>query len=234
MAVGFFCVEGTIFPEPCLPGMYCEREALSYPTGPCRASYYCPAGASQENPTNNVTGNICPRGYYCPEGTSQPYECVAGTYSNAEGLVSLSDCNLCSAGYYCGSSGLTAPTAMCNEGYYCLPGQSVPTPVNITCMPGHFCVMGTPDQVRCPSGTYQDEVGANSYKTCLSGYYCDSTVVPVSSLEMFFCPRGYVCPEGTRFAEEYPCPAGSYANRTNLVDLSQCLPCLPGFVCSVP
>ena len=230
--VGHFCPEGTSTPQSCPPGMYCDRETLSVPSGNCREGYYCLQGAIQPDPIDNITGNICPRGYYCPAGTSFPFECEPGTYSDIEGLGDISDCFLCTAGHYCEGFGLTEPTGVCDAGYYCLSGQSIPTPNNLICTPGHFCSMGTPDQVRCPSGAYQDEYGRNDCKECLSGYYCDSTATPVVSVQNFSCPEGHYCPPGTRFSDEYPCPVGSFNNMTHLVNESQCQACLPGFACT--
>lgn len=42
----------------CLPG-------LSVPSGECTAGFYCKGGAVLPNPTDDVTGNICPAGTYC-------------------------------------------------------------------------------------------------------------------------------------------------------------------------
>ena len=232
--VGFFCSEGTASPSPCPGGMYCERETLSSPNGLCREGYYCLAEALQPNPTDNITGNICPRGSYCPEGSFQPLSCPAGTYSNTEGIGLPSECALCTPGYYCQGQALTAPTGVCDEGYYCLAGQDMQVPSNLTCTPGHFCPAGTPDQIRCPSGTYQDEPRSIDCKTCPSGYFCNSVAAPVSSFENSPCPLGHYCLEGTRFADEFTCPIGTFNNRTNLVNISQCSVCTPGSACTQP
>jgi hypothetical protein len=37
------------------------------------------------------------------------------------------------------------------------------------------------------------------------------------------CPMGYYCPEGTRYNNEYPCPIGTFNNRTG--KYSQTCPC---------
>lgn len=52
----FSCL-GCLYPL-CLPG-------LSMPSGECTAGFYCKGGAVLPNPTDDVTGNICPEGTYC-------------------------------------------------------------------------------------------------------------------------------------------------------------------------
>lgn len=61
------------------------------------------------------------------------------------------------AGYYCDNSGLTAPRGLCSQGYYCPAGQNVSAPPDYACTPGHFCPDGSPTQLACSPGTYQDE-----------------------------------------------------------------------------
>lgn len=34
-------------------------------TGDCRIGYYCGRGSEREDPTDGVTGDICPAGRYC-------------------------------------------------------------------------------------------------------------------------------------------------------------------------
>lgn len=41
---------------------------LSRPSGSCSAGYYCSGGASQPNPTDKLTGNLCPPGSFCGNG----------------------------------------------------------------------------------------------------------------------------------------------------------------------
>jgi len=51
-----------------------------------------------KNPTDGVTGKICPMGYYCPEGATVETACPIGTFRDAEGGTSLTDCIICDAG----------------------------------------------------------------------------------------------------------------------------------------
>jgi hypothetical protein len=53
----------------------------------------------------------CPAGKYCPTGTGVPqFDCPIGTFSMALNLRSVNECVACSAGSYCQTAGLTAPT----------------------------------------------------------------------------------------------------------------------------
>ena len=42
--------------------------------------------------------------------------CPSGTYSNATGLMTVDQCNPCTAGSYCEDPGLTEPTGLCDAG----------------------------------------------------------------------------------------------------------------------
>ena len=67
----------------------------------------------------------------------------------------------------------------------------------------------------CESGSYQDEYGQWECKECPAGFYCDATIVNVTSCMHGVqlptpCPRGYYCPNGTAEYFSYGCPNGSY------------------------
>ena len=49
----------------------------------------------------------------------------------------------------------------------------------------------------------------------------------------FTCPPGRFCPEGITSEAEGRCPIGTYSDRAGLHDISQCLPCLPGYYCNL-
>ena len=51
-------------------------------------------------------------------------------------------------------------------------------------------------------------------KWCSEGFYCNATYGPVTWYGSYICPEGYYCPNGTEYAEQYPCPRGTYNNRT--------------------
>lgn len=46
------------------------------------------------------------------------------------------------------------------------------------------------------------------------------------------CPAGYYCLIGTKRPYEYPCPNGTYSNRTGLEREDQCIACDPGRSCT--
>lgn len=81
----------------CPAGYYCPSTAMTAPTD-CPVGYFCPAGSS------SYSGNPCPQGTY-------------GIYTNYQ--VS-SDCQPCTSGKYCATTGLSSPTGDCSAGHYCL------------------------------------------------------------------------------------------------------------------
>ena len=194
-------------------GHYCAVAELSNVTGPCDAGYFCKEGAQFANPTDNITGGICPKGHYCPVGTYDPQKCPKGSYSNSTSNQNISSCQPCMPGYYCGSRGLEGPSGECSAGFFCPGGQKTDTPAEYTCTPGHHCPMGSAHQVPCGSGTYQDEFQQETCKTCPQGFYCDGTILNAThcSHGVQFptpCIKGHYCPNGTKFARERKCPAG--------------------------
>jgi hypothetical protein len=138
------------------------------------------------------------------------------------GLTDVLECTSCTPGYYCGSNGLTEPTAPCQAGYFCGGGSSISTPfdsagdgkvvsqsyqisyvgetcvsvVNTTlndmCPPGHYCPEGSPAPIQCPPGTNSSSMGLKEVVDCPP------------------CTRGYYCPlNGTVYATRL-CEAGNF------------------------
>ena len=64
------------------------------------------------------SGDECPVGNYCPEGSSSPTPCDPGFFNPATQQIDISDCQLCTAGYYCNQSGLFAVDGPCDPGNY--------------------------------------------------------------------------------------------------------------------
>ena len=62
------------------------------------------------------TGDLCPAGLYCEAGTVMGTGCPKGTFSVVLGLMSAPECPACTPGYYCGQTGLTAPSGTCWAG----------------------------------------------------------------------------------------------------------------------
>jgi hypothetical protein len=150
-----------------------------------------PLGAT---PSNNVSVP-CPAGFYCGVGTSNPVSCPPGRFSSSTGLVNPGNCTLCSAGSYCASAGLTAPTGLCSAGYYCMRGNIDPAPTSGTssavvvtsggsvtvtlggdvCPVGFTCGNGTSTPVPCAPGTYSSDLGrSTACLPCPAGYFCVS------------------------------------------------------------
>ena len=69
----------------CKPGMYCERSGLDAVTGPCNKGFFCKANATKFEPSDGITGDICPVGHYCRVQTSVPSKCPNGTFMNITG-----------------------------------------------------------------------------------------------------------------------------------------------------
>ena len=84
---------------------------MTKPTGYCWAGFYCTSGATEANET------VCPPGQYCIDGTYTPSLCPNGTFRNATGGRSISECTQCTGGKYCNGDGLTSPSGDCEKGY---------------------------------------------------------------------------------------------------------------------
>lgn len=69
-------------------------------------------------------------GSFCPLGTrySNQYLCPPGTYSNVSGIENVDNCTLCPPGHYCEADGMTAPSGLCEAGYFCKGGSIISTP----------------------------------------------------------------------------------------------------------
>lgn len=200
-------------------------------SGSCTAGYYCISGSDNPTPTDGTTGQACPEGKYCTAGTTAPTDCPIGTMSNSTGLAMSSQCPACQGGYYCQTTGLTAPTGPCNAGYYCDSGATGPTPSDGTtgnvCTIGHYCPSGTDDPIPCADGTYSPTTNAATCTSCTAGYYC------TNGISLQDCPQGYYCPSGTGPVWQQ-CPVGTYGSSTLLAASSDCTQCNGGKYCDTP
>nr|XP_054760398.1 neurogenic locus notch homolog protein 3-like [Lytechinus pictus] len=225
---GYFCPRGSGAPEPCTAGQYCDLAGLALPTNSCDPGYYCPSGSSDPRQED------CTVGHFCPEGSSLPTPCSNGTYNPSLNQDEFADCLPCQGGFYCNETGASTTSGECAAQYYCPPGQVTPTPGDYLCPTGHYCVANLATPTRCQDGTYQDDMGKDSCLTCEEGYFCDNTLYAVSDLSNASCPAGYYCPAGTKRANQFPCPSGTYNNLTNAVNDSWCTECIAGFFCQTP
>lgn len=156
---------------------------LTEPTGKCREGYFCGGGSSVAAPhesgesgfqisyigetcvetLNTTLNDICPPGHYCPVGSDAPVQCPPGTNSSSTGLVNVTDCPSCTAGYYCPLNGTVYATRECIPGHYCPLGTG-PIGNSTMCPTGAYCPLGSSVPVLCSAGTYQDEIGKRDCK----------------------------------------------------------------------
>lgn len=144
----------------CPAGSYCATAGSTAPTGLCSAGYLCPAGSVEAEAV------LCPRGQYCPAGSGEGSPCPVGTFSGNVGMVAADSCQACTAGFYCSSAGLTAPTGPCAAGYFCSSGAS--SSQEDLCPAGHYCPEGSASPASCPISTYNSNTGAGSVAACVA------------------------------------------------------------------
>ena len=63
------------------------------------------------------------------------------------------------------------------------------------------------------------------------GYYCNATYEPVSWYGSYECPEGYYCLNNTEYDTQYPCPVGTFLNRTKGSSPDDCESCLGRYAC---
>jgi hypothetical protein len=190
---GFACPAGSANPTPCQAGTFSNTTLLASCLL-CEPRTRCPFSGMTE-------GIPCLPGTFCSGGNNTGL-CPVGTFSSSTSLAWSSECSPCTAGYYCNSTGLTAPSDKCGPGYYCSGGASVPTPSDSTggrcdagyvceygatgpipvisggnptgkgCPVGSYCPNGTITDIVCPEGQFQDSALQGACKICPAGYYC--------------------------------------------------------------
>lgn len=171
----------------------------------------------------------CPEGRYCSIGVQVPESCPVGTWSNSIGLKVSGECQACSPGYYCNSTGLVAPSGPCSARFYCSGNASTSMPTDgLTggpCTIGHYCPEGTADPIPCAHGTFVNVTHADECWACTPGYYCISGLTPQ------MCPPGYYCPSGTGIVWQ-SCPRGTFSTQEGLSNETQCTQCHGGYYCA--
>ncbi|KAJ7305007.1 hypothetical protein JRQ81_010764, partial [Phrynocephalus forsythii] len=240
---GFFCLEGSMAPVACQKGSY-QLEEGKESCDPCPAGFFC-------EPFNESVATQFPRlcvlGHFCPLGTisGTDHPCPRGTYGPRAGGTQESDCEPCPAGRYCSSPGLSQPTGLCYQGYYCIKGAISPTPIservdsasfllsgNGVCPSGHFCPNGTGYPVPCPPGFFSTSLGLKAEQECRlcpAGFYCSQPGISDLS-QMVPCNEGYVCLEGNTAPcpndriHGYRCPRGFRCPEGTSLEV----PCEPG------
>ncbi len=58
------------------------------------------------------------------------------------------------------------------------------------------------------------------------------TFLQVASASGGVCSAGYVCPQGTKYPQQHPCPVGTWSSIVGAQNLSSCWPCPPGLYCN--
>lgn len=175
---------------PCTAGKHCETEGLQAITGECAAGFYCKDTSIFPFPSiDNIYSKFgeCPRGHYCPKAVTTPTPCPVGKFSNALMAIDATTCISCTAGFYCASTGLSAPTAPCEPGFYCPTGSTSAVPSATPCPVANFCPQGSATPTECPIGYYNDNPKQGKCNACPKGYYCYQGIRKT-------CPKGYICP----------------------------------------
>ncbi|XP_049323141.1 zonadhesin isoform X1 [Astyanax mexicanus] len=215
---------------PCPTGLFCSLPGASQPQGSCQQGYFCQSGSAYPAPLNtsgSLINGPCPQGHYCPSGTLNPMPCPAGSMRNLSGGYSMESCMPCPAGHYCAGEGLDSPSGPCAAGFYCPADFSSTTPHAFLCSKGHYCPVGSPWALPCPTGQYQPNPGSDSCIPCRPGFYCEEAVVG----DPLPCPPHSYCPAATMVPQ--PCPNGTYTplDVGGLQDEKECLSCPPGRFC---
>lgn len=80
--------------------MFCTPAGRAYPSGTCKAGYYCSGGSYKDEPAiDDSFGGPCVSGQFCPAGVHEPQSCTPGMCCD-EGLLAKPNHN-CSIGFYC-------------------------------------------------------------------------------------------------------------------------------------
>ncbi|KAM3922961.1 uncharacterized protein RB166_012036 [Leptodactylus fuscus] len=189
----------------CPSGYYCADEGLTEPSGRCLPGYWCIGRAETANPTDGVTGNVCPVGKFCENGD------ISGD---------------CDAGYFCDIQSSRSDQTICPPGYYCPEGTPFPVP----CDSGTYAPLSgnkAPDDCQpCPSGHFCNGTGKAVWEgICAPGFYCPpGQISPRPSAHR--CPSGSYCPAGS--VAPVACESGSYQS---LEGREACNTCPTGFYC---
>ena len=206
----------------CTAGNYCSEDYLSAVSGPCIERYYCSGGTSAERPTSDATdkGNIWPAGNYWPAGSTTATPCAAGKYQPNQGAAASSECLDCPPGYYCSSTGLSAPSGTCLVGFYCEGGSTSPSPATAVCSIGYYCPSASVQQILWDETSYQALTKQGSWSSCPTNQYCFDTNSPVN------WEAGYYCPGNN---QKKACFPGTYGDTTTLsTQAAACKTCPSG------
>ena len=90
-------------------------------------------------------------------------------------------------------------------------GETLQSPPNKECQPGHMCPEGSGVHNPCAAGTYQPYIRKGFCYTCPAGSYCDPNEARINQssgsnssshgvVSPSDCPAGYYCPSATKAA----------------------------------
>ena len=221
----------------CPGGSYCAADSIT-PNGPILPGYYSQGGASSDQPAAGSCKLVidgteawsfecgpCEPGHFCVGGQGFMEKCPIGTFAASGELRSEDECQNCSAGFYCESSGLTAVTAPCAAGWFCTGGATKAQPDDPDeggiCPPGSECPIGSISPKLCEKGTYSNVSGKEACGKCPAGYFCLEGATDPSD-----CPVGSYCKAGV--GEPTKCQKGTFNGKTNQQYQRSCSDCPPG------
>ena len=265
---GTFCAGGIGSAAlPCAPGSICRNTSSQGLCPPTKWSYrgeyekcnFCPDTHIYDLNLNSCSSS-CPSGYVdvgdnictiCPvgkyqdlQGQSACKDCVAGTFTQYDGL---SGCNPCPSGYKCPGGTGKIP---CEQGYYQDSSGAITckacgaankyrgsspngAPICLFVTAGWYSHGGTSttrvgevicppghycvngEKKECGAGKYQDASGATSCKDTQATHYSFGATLATGTSENV-CDAGHYCLNGVRI----PCSAGTFEGSTGQLSCS--------------
>jgi hypothetical protein len=205
-SLGHYCIQGVEY--PCPLGQYGNITGLQVSS----CSSYCPAG--NYCPSGSIIPTKCPNGHYCPDGKVF-LPCPAGRYGDREGLGSPDCSGLCAQGHYCLEGSISATDHLCPAGYYGDIHGLTNKNCSGLCLPGYYCPTGTihSQEHSCGNPEVYCPLGSSQPLTVSPGYYSvGGSADETTRFDQMIAHKGFFALEGI----EYPCPAGTFGNRTGL------------------
>jgi hypothetical protein len=193
-----------------MAGYYCDSSVSVTGTDITKRCDPGRCGYAQET-TSSCTKD-CPPGYYCPTGRANACPDAPSQSGISYALACSSDTVLCPTPTQCYCPGRnTAPVAVPSGTYASQLADNVTgqTFTSFTSCPlGTLCSLGI--RYGCGNGTYQDQMGQTSCKTCLAGRFCPGPSDPLSgtgstSGSQLNCVSNTSDPA----AAQWYCPAGT-------------------------
>ncbi len=175
-------------------------------------------------------------------GTDEPIECPVGTFRPSVLGQHLSDCQDCTGGMFCNTTGLIQPAGKCQAGYYCPVGSHYSS--QRICPEGYYCPEQSEYPTECQNGTASNQTGLTSSAECAKcpkGFYCATTKLTEPT---GLCTAGYYCPTGSSSDKAIQCPSAMHCplgsaepkfcpdgNYTSWPKAEACSICPAGFYC---